>query len=120
MKKIYIIRHCEAEGQPSEAQLTDRGFKQALDVSEFFSGIKIDRIISSPYKRAIQTVQPLAMRLNIEIEIDRQLTERVLSTKNLSDWLEKLRTTFANMTSITCISMTRTLKLGNVHWLLLP
>lgn len=35
MKKVYIIRHCEAEGQPSEAQLTARGFKQALDVSEF-------------------------------------------------------------------------------------
>ncbi|WP_349632710.1 histidine phosphatase family protein [Neobacillus sp. WH10] len=94
MKKIFIIRHCEAEGQPSESQLTDKGFKQAIDVSDFFSEIKIDRIISSPYKRAIQSIQPLAKRLNVEIEINRQLTERVLSTKNLSDWLEKLRTTF--------------------------
>lgn len=94
MKKIYIIRHCEAVGQSSEAQLTDKGFKQAFDVSEFFSEIKIDRIISSPFKRAIQSLQPLAMQLNLEIEIDKQLTERVLSTENLSDWLEKLRTTF--------------------------
>lgn len=97
LKKIYIIRHCEAKGQPSEAQLTERGFKQALDVSEFFSEIKIDRIISSPYKRAIQSIQPLAKRLNVEIEIDRKLTERVLSTENLSDWSEKLRTTFENV-----------------------
>jgi 2,3-bisphosphoglycerate-dependent phosphoglycerate mutase len=97
LKKIYILRHCEAEGQPAESQLTERGFKQALDVSEFFSEIKIDRIISSPYKRAIQSIQPLAKRLNVEIEINRQLTERVLSTKNLSDWLEKLSTTFKDI-----------------------
>lgn len=97
LKKIYIIRHCEAEGQPAEAQLTDRGFKQALEVSEFFSEIKIDRIISSPYKRAIQSIQPLAEQLNLKIEIDRKLTERVLSSENLSDWLEKLKTTFEDI-----------------------
>lgn len=97
MKKIYVIRHCEAEGQPPESKLTDNGRKQALDLSELFSGLKIDRIISSPYKRAIGTIEPLAKRLNIEIELDRNLTERVLSTNNLPDWLEKLRTTFDNM-----------------------
>ena len=89
-----MIRHCEADGQPAEAQLTERGLKQALDLSEFFSEIKIDSIISSPYKRAIQSIQPLAKRLNVEIEIDSKLRERVLSTKSYSDWLDKLRTTF--------------------------
>ena len=97
MKKIYIIRHCEAEGQLAEAQLTDRVFKQAMEVFSFFSSIKIDRIISSPSKRAIQTIQPLSKRLNIEIEIEKKLAERVLSTKKLFDWLEKLRTTFEDM-----------------------
>ena len=29
--------------------------------------------------------------------MDRQLTERVLSTKNISDWLEKLKTTFEDI-----------------------
>ncbi|HJV17602.1 MAG TPA: histidine phosphatase family protein [Bacillales bacterium] len=97
LKKIYIIRHCEAEGQPSEAQLTDSGIKQVLDLAGFFSNIKIDRIIASPYKRAIQSIQPLAKRLNVEIEIDRQLTERVLSTENFSDWFEKLKQTFDDL-----------------------
>ena len=90
-KKIYMIRHCEADGQPAEAQLTERGLKQALDLSELFSEIKIDSIISSPYKRAIQSIQPLAKRLNVEIEIDSKLRERVLSTKSYSDWLDKLK-----------------------------
>ncbi|PLS17609.1 histidine phosphatase family protein [Bacillus sp. M6-12] len=97
MKKIYVIRHCEADGQPPEAQLTDRGLKQALDLCEFFANISIERIIASPYKRAIESIQPLAKRLNVEVEIESKLTERVLSTKNFSDWSEKLRTTFDDM-----------------------
>ncbi len=44
--------------------------------------------------RAVQTIQPLAERLNVEIEMNSQLEERVLSTKSLSDWLEKLRASF--------------------------
>jgi len=35
--------------------------------------------------------------LNIEIEIDGKLTERVLSTKVISDWKDKLRTTFEDV-----------------------
>lgn len=97
MKKIYMIRHCEAEGQSFEAQLTDRGFKQAVELADFFSNIKIDRIISSPYLRAIQSLQPLVERLNIEIETDQQLIERVLSNKNIPDWFEKLRKTFDDL-----------------------
>lgn len=94
MKKIYIIRHCEAEGQPAEAALTDKGIKQSIDLAAFFNNIEIDRIISSPYKRAIQSIQPLANQRNVKIELNQQLTERVLSTEPLSDWFEKLRMTF--------------------------
>ncbi|WP_338066675.1 histidine phosphatase family protein [Peribacillus acanthi] len=94
MKKIYVIRHCEAEGQPSEAKLTNKGDIQALELAEFFLDTKIDRIISSPYKRAIQSIQPLANLLNVEIELNSLLSERVLSTNNYSDWYEKLRNTF--------------------------
>ncbi|MBS4223142.1 histidine phosphatase family protein [Bacillus sp. FJAT-49682] len=97
MKKIYIIRHCEAEGQAAETKLTDRGRNQAADLSKFFANKKVDRIISSPYKRAIHSIQPLANQLNIEIEIDGQLTERVLSTKNFPDWFEKLKTTYDDL-----------------------
>ena len=59
-KKIYVIRHCEAEGQSLEAQLTKRGVRQAADLTEFFADMKIDRIISSPYLRAIQSIERVA------------------------------------------------------------
>jgi 2,3-bisphosphoglycerate-dependent phosphoglycerate mutase len=96
MKKIYLIRHCEAQGQPAEAPLTDNGFRQANHLSKFFRDVPIDRIISSPYKRAVQTAEPLAKRMNLEIEKNDLLTERILSSQNLIDWIEKLRATFAD------------------------
>ncbi|ATP40930.1 histidine phosphatase family protein [Solibacillus sp. R5-41] len=94
MKKLYVIRHCEAEGQNPEAALTEKGYKQAIELKNFFCDKKIERIITSPYQRAIESIQPLAKTLNIEIEHDNRLSERVLSNTVLSDWLEKLELTF--------------------------
>lgn len=96
LKKVYVVRHCAAEGQSSESPLTATGCRQANELATFFDNVKVERIISSPYKRAIQTIQPLAERLNIEIEMKSQLEERVLSTEPLPDWFEKLRKTFDN------------------------
>jgi 2,3-bisphosphoglycerate-dependent phosphoglycerate mutase len=96
-KKIYIVRHCEAEGQPSKSRLTERGFKQAIELSEFFSNTNVDRIISSPFLRAIQSIEPLTEKTNIKLEVDSRLSERTLSTKDFPDWLEKLKATFNDM-----------------------
>ncbi|MGM7722298.1 histidine phosphatase family protein [Metabacillus sp. Hm71] len=97
MKIIYLVRHCEANGQEADADLTVRGFNQAIELSNFFSDFTVERIISSPYKRAMKTVQPLAERLKIEIESNSNLSERILSTSNLPDWYDKLRITFEDL-----------------------
>jgi 2,3-bisphosphoglycerate-dependent phosphoglycerate mutase len=96
-KKIFVVRHCEAEGQPSEARLTDKGVQQAAELAEFFSTISIDRIVSSPFVRAIHSVKPLAELKQVEVETDERLSERVLSTKVLEDWLEKLQATYKDL-----------------------
>lgn len=96
-KKIYIVRHCEAQGQSSKSQLTEKGFGQAIYLADFFSNTKIDRIISSPFLRAIQSVEPISQRKNIKIETDERLVERNLSTQNLPDWFEKLKATFDDL-----------------------
>jgi 2,3-bisphosphoglycerate-dependent phosphoglycerate mutase len=96
-KQIYIVRHCAAEGQPAEAKLTSIGVKQAKELAEFFSDKNVDRIISSPYVRAIQTVEPLAANKGMEIEIEDRLEERTLSTENLPDWMEKLKETYVDL-----------------------
>jgi len=96
-KNIYIIRHCEAEGQSSDSPLTERGYTQANELSDFLLDIKVDRIISSPFLRAIQTIKPFAGNKNIEIEIDSRLSERVLSSNFFPDWMDKLEATFNDM-----------------------
>lgn len=96
-KKIYIVRHCEATGQAPESPLTDKGFKQAQYLAEFFSDKKIERIISSPFLRANQSVELISRKVDLDIEIDERLSERILSTTNLSDWYEKLKTTFDDL-----------------------
>ncbi|KOP80970.1 phosphoglycerate mutase [Lysinibacillus sp. FJAT-14745] len=97
VKHIYVIRHCEAQGQSSDASLTEHGFQQAEVLADFFTDKKIERIIASPFLRAIQTIEPLSTRENINIEIDERLSERILSTRDLPDWYEKLQATFTDM-----------------------
>lgn len=96
-KNIYIIRHCEAVGQSSDSPLTEKGIIQADELTEFLSDINVDRIICSPFLRAIQTIKPFAENRNIEIEMDNRLTERVLSSIYFSDWMDKLEATFNDM-----------------------
>ncbi|QDQ03378.1 histidine phosphatase family protein [Lysinibacillus fusiformis] len=97
MKRVYIVRHCAAQGQSPNAHLTEIGLKQAKYLASFFNNKKIDRIISSPSLRAIQSIEPLSHAKNIKIEIDDRLTERILSTRFLPDWYVKLKATFNDM-----------------------
>lgn len=83
MLTIYLVRHCEAEGQAANAPLTERGHQQAKILRNFFQDRSIDRIISSPFQRAIQSIEPLAKEKNIDIEIENRLTEKILSAKSL-------------------------------------
>ncbi|WP_423800517.1 histidine phosphatase family protein [Neobacillus sp. SAB-20_R2A] len=96
-KKVYVIRHCEAEGQPKGAQLTEKGRQQAKELAGFLAGVKIDKIISSPFRRAVQSIEPAAFSGKIRIEVDERLSERILSTKPLEDWQEKLETSFVDL-----------------------
>ena len=96
-KNIFIVRHCEAQGQSVDAQLTETGRQQAIDLSGFFANMKIDRIISSPFQRAVASVKPLSEKINIHIEADERLPERILSLENLPDWLDHLKASFTDM-----------------------
>ncbi|MEN2465879.1 histidine phosphatase family protein [Ornithinibacillus sp. FSL M8-0202] len=96
-KKIYLVRHCQANGQELTASLTEAGINQSLELVEFFADVLVERIISSPYHRAIDSVTPLAKEKDIPIEIDDRLSERVLSTTFFHDWRERLEQTFDDL-----------------------
>ncbi|GIO23763.1 histidine phosphatase family protein [Oceanobacillus sp. J11TS1] len=93
-KNIYIIRHCEAESQAPDAPLTAKGKEQARELSKFLFERNLDRIVSSPFLRAIQTIEPFAAEKHLEIEVDHRLRERVLSSVSMPDWMEKLEATY--------------------------
>jgi 2,3-bisphosphoglycerate-dependent phosphoglycerate mutase len=95
-KIIYLVRHGQATGQAADAPLTSEGIDQAEALAEFLSGVGIGRIVSSPFARARTSIEPLSIRLNIEIELDGRLIEAALSTTDYSDWLDKLRETFSD------------------------
>jgi len=97
MKKIYVVRHCQALGQDADAPLSNKGMEQACQLADFLSNYEITQIISSPYKRAIQSIEPFSKQCNISIVEDVRLKERILSTTDLTDWVVKLKSTFDNM-----------------------
>lgn len=96
-KQLYVVRHCQAEGQAPEAPLTEEGKRQADLLAGIFQDVKIDRIVSSPFVRAVETAKPLARLLGIDVERDERLAERVLAAGHMPDWLERLRDSFEDM-----------------------
>ena len=74
--------------------LSDAGRRESQRVADLLEGHDVAAIISSPYTRAIQTVQPLADRLGMTIEIDRDLRERHLSPGRLDDFHASLEATW--------------------------
>ncbi|WP_194541137.1 histidine phosphatase family protein [Paenibacillus sp. JZ16] len=97
MKNVFIVRHCKAEGQAADAPLTGQGIQQALELAEFLSDKGIDHIVSSPYRRASDTIKPLADLIGVEVVMDERLTERILSGRNEPAWREMLRRTYDDL-----------------------
>jgi 2,3-bisphosphoglycerate-dependent phosphoglycerate mutase len=84
--KIIAVRHCKATGQESDAPLTEEGLHQAKELADFLKGYRFDSVISSPFKRAIDTIKPYAEFTHTEIKTDERLAERILSTQTDPDW----------------------------------
>lgn len=75
MKTFLLVRHCEAEGQEVKASLTEQGIQQAHQLMDYLNKLSypIDKIISSPYKRAVQTIEPYAKDPGLPLHIDTRL-----------------------------------------------
>src|SRR5690606_39892183 len=94
-KNIFVVRHCKAAGQHPEAKLTRQGINQALSLVSFFSNYDIDRIISSPYTRAIQSITPYGERSEehtSELQSRENLVCRLLLEKKKKTKAERVNT----------------------------
>ena len=95
MKRVYLIRHCKTSGQAADRPLTAEGVAQAEELATFLAPLGIERIVSSPYERAVRSIEPLAKRLGLRVETDERLAERVLSTEPMEDWEGRMRESYA-------------------------
>ena len=82
----YFIRHAHSIYTPDEINrpLSDKG-RESLAQLDFLADKPITAIYSSPYRRSIQTVEPLAQSLKLAIQSDERLIERKLSSQAIAD-----------------------------------
>lgn len=80
--RIYLIRHCESEddildcyGGCADFELTNKGIKTAKLYSDNIKKLGIEKIFSSPYKRAKGVASIFNEKLNCGIEIINDLRE---------------------------------------------
>ncbi|MDE2682733.1 MAG: histidine phosphatase family protein, partial [Chloroflexota bacterium] len=96
VRRLILIRHCQATGQEPDAPLTVAGLRQAESLRDFLAGQSIDAVVASEYRRATQTVEPLAAALGLAVRVDARLNERKLSEKPIDHWREIVRDSFGN------------------------
>jgi broad specificity phosphatase PhoE len=76
-----LLRHASAgdrddwEGHDHLRPLDARGRRQAAELVELLSSLAVRRVLSSPAVRCVETVEPLAAALGLDVEHDRRLAE---------------------------------------------
>lgn len=96
--EVLLVRHAHADWVADEARpLSAQGLRDAAEVAELLVPCAPERIYSSPYPRSIQTVEPLAHRLGLEIEIVDGLRERTLADGAVADFDAALEATWADL-----------------------
>ncbi|TDY01323.1 UNVERIFIED_CONTAM: 2,3-bisphosphoglycerate-dependent phosphoglycerate mutase [Lysinibacillus xylanilyticus] len=88
MTVIYFVRHAHSHFTADEYNrpLSDKGFEDRDRVTKLFKNKIIHTIYSSPYNRAVQTVEGIAQEHTLQINTIDSLKERILSTETILDF----------------------------------
>lgn len=80
--RLYLVRHGNTLWNTqkryqgwTDIDLSEEGRVQAELVGERFKEIEVDRVISSPLKRAVDTAEPIARARGLEVELDEHFKE---------------------------------------------
>lgn len=95
MTLIYLVRHAQCIGNVEKRltgyhdyELTEEGKIQAQNLAEYLRDVKFDCIFSSPFKRTVNTVRPIAEMQGLEIETYRDLSEMNFGSYDGYTWEE--------------------------------
>lgn len=78
---VFVVRHAKAgsrrkwQGPDDQRPLSEAGRRQAEALTSWLIDEGISRIVSSPYVRCRQTVEPLAARLRLPVDLSDELAE---------------------------------------------
>lgn len=89
-RSIYLLRHAEKQkSSENDPSLTKRGIQRAEKIAEYLSTKNIERLFSTNYRRTLETLTPLAKRLNLKLEN--------YDPSQLELFAQKLRNTSSNL-----------------------
>lgn len=80
MTTIYLVRHGQKLPHAGDPGLTEIGIQQAKETGEYLKQFPISKIITSPYKRAMETAQQISSVLDLEYALHDSLIERMNRT----------------------------------------
>ncbi len=89
MTQIYFVRHAEPNYRNHDEvsrELSERGWQERALVTELLKDEGIDAILSSPYKRALDTVRHLADALRMPITHVADFRERRVADTWIDDF----------------------------------
>lgn len=81
MSQLYLVRHAKAgerrlwHGSDLDRPLSKKGWKQSEAIGKRLAKLGPSDLLSSPYVRCIQTLEPLGRRLERSIAVEHRLTE---------------------------------------------
>lgn len=90
--QLYLVRHAHSKYTPEELTrpLSDKGKVDAEHVTELLKKESIDAVCSSPYKRAVETVEGTARHIGQGINLYDELRERTLAGKPVHNFEEAI------------------------------
>ena len=114
MTRVYFIRHAESDISVRDGRirpLTDKGLADSRLVTDFLQDKNIDAVLSSPFKRAVDTIAGFAEKNKFKIEIIEDFREQKSSSgmgrnnPNHYQFLEQQWTDFSyNLSEGECLS----------------
>ena len=91
MTTVYFVRHAEPNYNNHDdelRELTEKGLEYRKLVTEYLADKSIDVVLSSPYKRAVDTVMDFASYYSMTIEKIYDFRERKVDSEWIEDFTE--------------------------------
>jgi 2,3-bisphosphoglycerate-dependent phosphoglycerate mutase len=99
---VLLVRHAEpvpfgwADGSDDDRPLSDAGRAAAAELAAELESYEVTAIYCSPYARALATMEPLAARRGLTVQVLHDLRERRLTVGPLPGWEAALERAWAD------------------------